>query len=986
MATLTRGRDEEDLGETALSPSALRAGVPTPFPRARTRAARPCDQIAEDLTEFEASVGARGADYHPEERRDAVASDGKENVREVLPSIAYVQRSCVMTLNTLLSKNTDWQDIVPDRRHSLPPSPYASTSTQVESTQSSSALQTLVSNLRNHEGPDTMVQTRDTDDSAELIRELKAHVGRLTPNLDLHDVQLVDALVSLLAHFDRLSAIISSQSPSAGPSSSSSGSALHPPPAFDPFDTLRRQVSDLQVERLYSSDGIESKLPPVLAVETSLLWSRIDQELETVQSLCRRRTELAFQDTMLDSLPPEYDAGEYEYGSEHLPMYDAESSSLAERASLKSDSKTIQEPTSSATNLGSGLSEKMKMDLEAVTMAIDRLYLVAPQLHNQRVELKKSKVEQLERARLAGPPSGKEKERDLQELDGMLELLGKASSRRIADQSVVLEGGMEQKLEKAKRKDKEKREAFVEQLAQHSDAGRLHSQDAVLNPPKERDPETLLSLPEFIREPMPRFPSVPADLNTLGEVSERTTHESGMRPTIARLRSQKSVRSRSLSSPPLSWLLSSSSRASSTAPESKAMKRPKTSGSRSRSGRSSRPGSSSGRSVNTVLAVDYVAEHHENLQHVLVFFTAGDVMPGTPLEAEVLPSASDTDGERLVITGNGGISPPLSLPVRVVSGIREVRSSGSHFEVKLPSYPRSAGPVSELDSEPLMDARQLSAASPSSFACSSCSLPLVQAVGVVSYRDLPSEHWAELVEAWMCHADQKVHDQVAIHTRGIWPKAGQALVGGSYILFDESSVVKGNLVVSETKGNDDWRLVRCLCGAVKGRCQAHCHPNEPPTNSYRFLKYAIRTLSTSKELPPVPLSAFIVEDMMELVQAHATYRFVVLDEESERPRILIWLFKPSIRISYNTPATYLIPQSDSIRAAKVLFKIIGPHVAPEDLRSTLDKFPGFPQAENLSYPLEICRRLAGLLKESNNSYPVDMRTMTGLDVGWLRHA
>jgi hypothetical protein len=37
----------------------------------------------------------------------------------------------------------------------------------------------------------------------------------------------------------------------------------------------------------------------------------------------------------------------------------------------------------------------------------------------------------------------------------------------------------------------------------------------------------------------------------------------------------------------------------------------------------------------------------------------------------------------------------------------------------------------------------------------------------------------------------------------------------------------------------------------------------------------------------VPLSAFIVEDMIEYVQAHATYRFVIFDEEDERPRLLV---------------------------------------------------------------------------------------------------
>lgn len=37
----------------------------------------------------------------------------------------------------------------------------------------------------------------------------------------------------------------------------------------------------------------------------------------------------------------------------------------------------------------------------------------------------------------------------------------------------------------------------------------------------------------------------------------------------------------------------------------------------------------------------------------------------------------------------------------------------------------------------------------------------------------------------------------------------------------------------------------------------------------------------------IPLSAFILEDMHEFVRAHATYRFVILDEEEERPRLLV---------------------------------------------------------------------------------------------------
>ena len=91
--------------------------------------------------------------------------------------------------------------------------------------------------------------------------------------------------------------------------------------------------------------------------------------------------------------------------------------------------------------------------------------------------------------------------------------------------------------------------------------------------------------------------------------------------------------------------------------------------------------------------------------------------------------------------------------------------------------------------------------------------------------------------------------------------------------------------------------------------------------------------------------------MVELVQAHATHRFVILDEEEEVPRILVssphspsgnplliddwqvWLFKPSIRIAYNTPVAYSIQRRDSIHAAKVLYRILTPTERLGDLKT-----------------------------------------------------
>jgi len=153
---------------------------------------------------------------------------------------------------------------------------------------------------------------------------------------------------------------------------------------------------------------------------------------------------------------------------------------------------------------------------------------------------------------------------------------------------------------------------------------------------------------------------------------------------------------------------------------------------------------------------------------------------------------------------------------------------------------------------------------------------------------------------------------------------------------------------------------------------------------YRMLKYAIRPVSPTSDPLKIPLTAFIVGDMMEYVSAHATYRFVIQDEEEERARILLWLFRPSMRISYSAPSNRITPKTGSISAAKVLYKLLGPADASTDLKTILARLPGFPQAEYLSYPMDVCQRLAVGLKETNLVYPENLRKMADLDVGWLR--
>lgn len=932
----------------------LRTSIPKPFPSAEEREQllqeALLEELAEEQVEYEARANGSISQSKP---RSAAALHNVNHIAPerlltaIIPSITAVQNSCLMTLNNLLSVPTRWQPIVPDRRHSMPASMHCE-----QASQSYSALETLVLNLRNHDGGE--IPRKVLDDHTALLEELRDRVDALAPSMNRQDAHFAQVIVSLLLDLDQLPAVSPSwdSPPQASSSTYTSLGARHP---TDLLSTLKKQLGDLQLERK-AGTSILSSQSPVQTVQTALLWSKIDRKLETVTALCKDRAD-SHRSPSLDHLPPQYD-----HDFETPPEYDAEYQSFSEKAGIQSP-RSIPSPSIS--------NEKLRMDFDAVTLAIERLYIVAPQLHNQRVELKSAKLAQMERARLEGPkvqPSlskGKQKahDRDMRDLDHMLELLGKASDRKLTDQSVVMDSRRMVRLRQAKQEYEDQRGAFVDHLIQRSGVGRLHDQDAILQP-KVRALDELVTLPEFIRESMS---SIPPESRQYA-LEEPVPDVSAM--------SLKKSRTRSISAP--QWL------------------RPAAELSRRLSKGSSRPGSSHGQvqsgteqsqqQGDIALDISYVAEYHETLRHVLVFVTVSSIPVDTELQAEVLPtSSSGTEGDCLVIRSPWASSPPLGLPVRVPPGKKAVQICQGHYELKLGiANPQAARSSSPDEPTPLISAEQLLSSKPTSWSCISCSLPLVHSPKLIKYRDLPSEHWEELVDAWMCHADQTLHNHVAKHGRGFWPEDSEALVGCGYILFQQSAIVSNNVSCTERplRDGESW-LARCICGAIIGRRHERHSPDGTVSAMYRLFKYAVRPVSQIAELPRFPMSAFIMQDMLEHVSAHATYRFVISDEEEERPRILVWLFKPKIRVSYMLPTPYLLPKQGSIDASKVLYRILGPSSSTMALEDLLARYPGFPQAEHLFYPISICRKLAGLLTESTHSYPENIKTMTGLHVGWL---
>ena len=188
-----------------------------------------------------------------------------------------------------------------------------------------------------------------------------------------------------------------------------------------------------------------------------------------------------------------------------------------------------------------------------------------------------------------------------------------------------------------------------------------------------------------------------------------------------------------------------------------------------------------------VPAFDWVTEESRNLGTLVVTFWPRSSSSGKRAGDEYDVVAVESDSV-LVSSSRGGPASRLSLPCPVVPQKATVTSAGASYEIKLVTAGLSSPTKSRADLEvhtPL-STDELRATAPASFHCATCDVELVDASPIERYNALPSEHWAELLDAWMCHQDQTLSDDLIAKGKGIKPRDNEGLVGTSYILLPQA--------------------------------------------------------------------------------------------------------------------------------------------------------------------------------------------------------
>ncbi|PWN43591.1 hypothetical protein IE81DRAFT_71989 [Ceraceosorus guamensis] len=215
----------------------------------------------------------------------------------------------------------------------------------------------------------------------------------------------------------------------------------------------------------------------------------------------------------------------------------------------------------------------------------------------------------------------------------------------------------------------------------------------------------------------------------------------------------------------------------------------------------------------------FFAEHQKQLGVISLYAFHEDQQEGTSIEtADILSyhtmAADAADGEGVFaqfvnvsfVAGPETTSTRCCLPTAALhpqSG--SVRRDGDHYQIKLRSKPieQCGSLVHEIFSEHAeinapLGAEKLTTIQPSRFACDACGAVVINAPGTSQYRALPSQHWEELIDSWMCHEDQLLNVSVTRGREGM--VAGRTIpqqcawVAEDIIAWPGSAVQEGSVI------------------------------------------------------------------------------------------------------------------------------------------------------------------------------------------------
>jgi hypothetical protein len=151
--------------------------------------------------------------------------------------------------------------------------------------------------------------------------------------------------------------------------------------------------------------------------------------------------------------------------------------------------------------------------------------------------------------------------------------------------------------------------------------------------------------------------------------------------------------------------------------------------------------------------ISLYAEHLSNIRLVSVVASLSS-LPDASTKAQILD-----DGQTLQVH-HQGCAQDLTLPT-VVSNARSLlipSNTSNYLNWRLPVPPVDAQTSQFSPEDQAIPWSSTDMRSDSPICCRRCDQVIVQRGGIKTWKDLPSENWAEMMEFWHCHKPSS-HDQ-----------------------------------------------------------------------------------------------------------------------------------------------------------------------------------------------------------------------------------
>ncbi|CAO3613054.1 unnamed protein product [Cunninghamella blakesleeana] len=278
--------------------------------------------------------------------------------------------------------------------------------------------------------------------------------------------------------------------------------------------------------------------------------------------------------------------------------------------------------------------------------------------------------------------------------------------------------------------------------------------------------------------------------------------------------------------------------------------------------------------------------------------------------------------------------------------------------------------------------------------CRHCKQPLINLKtkdGIpFKCKDLPSEHWYELVECWICHEAKPEEHRARM--RPIFAKQSVLLVGTYYFLihindFLSNDTLKldnevANQVNWDRGTTTKWIPINCgKCGKVLG--EGHYErQNDKDLNlmEVKIFKYCIKLQPTIDETPN--FINFVAGDMINAAKVHATRKYLIQGRKSNRIYALIWLFNWDTTIIYNNG--FIDDEEEDNNSDRIEKKNFTWHnenvmklfyVDTRNNAETVKKWTLDKATDHLIYPDPYCEQLVKYLQKSTSILPSNLRIM-----------